>query len=278
MILRHYRIAWPVTLCLLIMVVLCGCASRINLSDDLQLLLKDLERKSYLVGQFRAEFTKVRKSPLFRDEMKVKGVLLFQKENRFQLQLSGDINVEILSDGEFLTIIHDGRDREFYHFRGDRDRSRFSDPLMVIVQSITGGQTDRFMRVSKTGSDDHLSLDIQPGNTPEFERMNDVYVEFSESGMINKVVIDFSDGSRDTTVFSSWSMLTQDAPAIVKMNERLESLSKAAPLEILPGSSRIESPPQANGDDSDPIKNHKKPILDNPVKENDGGLRPYSIE
>lgn len=238
---RHFRFLIAAFFSMTLSFLLQSCASRGAVNDDLEVLLRDLEKRSYMVGQFRADFHKARKSPIFDKEILVKGVLIFQKENKFQLTLSGDINVEILSDGQFLTIIHNGTDEEFYHFRGERDRSKFSDPLMSMINAITAGDMSKFANVNQTRSGNLMSLQIQPGAAPEFERIQNVWVDFSESGIIKKVVISFKNGSQDTTVFDSWSMLTQDDPSIVKMNARLEYLAKHIPSGILPGSTRLES-------------------------------------
>ncbi len=259
MIPYEFRIHGLVLLMCGIALILAGCASRVAINDDLDFMLRDLEKKAYVVGQFRADFHKIRQSHVFCREMNVKGKLTFQKENKFQLLLSGDINVEILSDGEFVTIVHDGRDEEFYHVRGDRDRSRFSDPLMTIINTITGGDLSKFSNVSQIRSDNLLRMEIQPGIAPEFERIRDVSVDFSESGAIRKVVINFKDGSRDTTVFDSWSMLTQDDASITKMNAKLEKIAKRIPSGILPGSTRLESYVE-NPQDDEPDRPLKKPI------------------
>ena len=257
--LHHFRFHVAFLFSVTLSFLLYGCASRAVINDDLEVLLGDLEKKSYMVGQFRTDFHKVRKSPLFSKEMVVKGALIIQKEDRFQLTLSGDINVEILSDGQFLTIIHDGTDEEFYHFRGERDRSKFSDPLMAMINTITGGDVGKFANVNKTTDGNLISLQIQPGAAPEFERMQNVWVDFSESGMIKKVVINFKNGSQDTTVFDSWSMLTQDDPSIAKMNAKLEHLASRLPSGILPGSTRLESHKSDDKPDSlDGV--YKKPI------------------
>ncbi len=256
---QHFRFLIAAFFSMTLSLMLQACASRGAVNDDLEVLLRDLEKRSYMVGQFKADFHKVRKSRLFDKEMLVTGVLIFQKDNKFQLTLSGDINVEILSDGQFLTIIHNGTDEEFYHFRGERDRSKFSDPLMAMINAITGGDSSKFANVNQTRSGNLMSLQIQPGGAPEFERMQNVWVDFSESGIIKKVVISFKNGSQDTTVFDSWSMLTQDDPSIVKMNARLEYLAKRIPSGILPGSTRLES--NKKTEDVDYIDGvYKKPI------------------
>ncbi len=256
---QHFRFHIALFFSLALSFILQGCASRGAVNDDLEVLLRDLEKKSYMVGQFRADFHKVRKSPLFEKDVLVRGALIFQKEKKYQLKLSGDINVEILSDGQFLTIIHNGTDEEFYHVRGERDRSKFSDPLMSMINAITSGDMSKFANVNQTRTDNLMSLQIQPGAAPEFERMQNVSVDFSESGIIKKVVINFKNGSQDTTVFDSWSMLTQDDPSIVKMNARLEYLAERIPSGILPGSTRLES--HKNVEDMDYIDGvYRKPI------------------
>ncbi len=39
------------------------------------------------------------------------------------------MNVEILSDGKEYSVTHDGQDQEIFRVHGERDLSRFSDPL-----------------------------------------------------------------------------------------------------------------------------------------------------
>lgn len=266
MILNQYRIFYNFLLLLLLIFMTNSCASRTVLNGDLEFLLKDLEKKSFLVRQFKAEFHKVRQSPVFKHEMHVKGNLVFQKEEKYMLQLNGDINVEILSDGEFLTIIHDGRDQEFYHLTGHRDRSKFSDPLMSIVNTISGGDLGKFSGVNQIKTDNQFTLEIQPGQAPEFERIKDVSVDFSESGVIRKVVLNFKDGSKDTTVFDSWSMLTQDDPSIIKLNAKLEHIANNIPSGILPGSTRLESHVESYPKDN-LDGNYKKPVLLNSISD-----------
>lgn len=133
---------------------------------------------------------------------------------------------------------------------------------MTIINTITGGDLSKFSNVSQVRSDNLLSMEIQPGIAPEFERIRDVSVDFSESGAIRKVVINFKDGSRDTTVFDSWSLLTQDDASITKMNAKLEKIAGRIPSGILPGSTRLESYVE-NPRDNELDSRLKKPIEKN---------------
>lgn len=276
MIVHESRTPISILITLVSALVLTSCASRVAQNGDLEFLLRDLEKKAYVVGQFRAEFHKVKESPLFSHGMRVNGNLTFQKENKFQLVLRGDVNIEVLSDGQFVTIIHDGKDEEFYHVRGDRDRSKFSDPLMTIVNTITAGDLSRFANVTQVRTDELLTMKILPGKGPDFERIRDVSVDFSESGYIRKVLINFKDGSTDTTVFDSWSMLTQDDPSILKMNAKLEKIAKHVPSGILPGSTRLESHTEGQSHD-DMDGNLKKPLSHSTIDERPS-IVPPSLE
>ena len=96
----------------LIFMGLGGCTGKNSLENvSLDNLISSLERKSYLIKQFRAEFVKVRRSPVFRRDLTVKGRLVFQRPSKFSLTMSGDANIEILSDGENINLIHDQRDQ-----------------------------------------------------------------------------------------------------------------------------------------------------------------------
>jgi outer membrane lipoprotein-sorting protein len=200
-----------------------GAAARKASLDE---LLRDVETKSYLVQQFRAQFEKTRRSDVFDRELSVKGNLIFQKPNKFHLSVSGDVNVEILSDGETITIVHDGRDQETYHVQGERDLSRFADPLMVLLQSIGNGGLRKFA-VARQGVRDHsVLLEAEPNGQLYFERTKKVLLKLSDSGEIRSVRLLYSDGDHDETVFHSWAMLARNDPEIIKLNSRLKTLSR----------------------------------------------------
>ncbi len=227
-------------LCVLCLWGLAGCGGGASFKKgSLDSLIRDVETKSYLVRQFRAQFEKTRCSAVFDRQLSVKGNLIFQKPNKFQLTMSGDVNVEILSDGETITIIHDGKDQETYHIQGERDLSRFADPLMVLLQGIGNGGLRTFS-VVRQGADDHaVVLEAEPKGQLYFERTKKVILKLSENGEIQSVRLLFADGDHDETVFHSWSMLASNDPAVVKLNSRLRTLSRRR----APSSSKTASGP-----------------------------------
>jgi len=228
------------------------CASTNNVvsESDLHSILKVVEKKAYIVGQFQADFHKIRKSDLFKHEARVNGRLIFQKPGRFQLKLTGDVNLQILSNGEFLSLIHDNCDLEFYKAQGERDLSRFADPMMVLVNSLSNGDTSRFANMSQKKQDDSTVLEIEPGDLSEFEAIKKVKVKFSDQGTIQSIEMFFQNGNEEKTIFDSWSLLTQDDPKIKIMNERIEKLSAMADTDLItntyqlkPDESLITDPP-----------------------------------
>ena len=211
----------------LLTLLLSCCASTSNLipESDLHSLLKIVEKKAYVVGQFQADFHKVRKSNLFEHETRMKGQLIFQKPGRFQLRLTGDVNLDILSDGDFVALIHDNSDVEFYKTQGERNLSRLADPMMLIVNALGNGETSRFAEMKQQRLNNALLLEIDPGDLSEFESIQKVNVKFSEQGTIESIEIFFRNGNVEKTIFDSWSLLTRDDPEIIKMNQRIKKLS-----------------------------------------------------
>ncbi len=134
----------PVTAGLLLL-GLTGCAGNGSLQNtSLDRLIDSLEKRAYLVKQFRAEFTKTRRATVFKRDLSVKGRLVFQRPNSFLLTMTGDVNLEVLSDGENISLTHDAKDHEVYRLQGERDLSKFSDPLMAVIRSIGDGGIRRF--------------------------------------------------------------------------------------------------------------------------------------
>ncbi len=211
----------------LLTLLLSCCASTSNLipQSDLHSLLKIVEKKAYVVGQFQADFHKVRKSNLFEHETRMKGRLIFQKPGRFQLRLTGDVNLDILSDGDFVALIHDNSDIEFYKTQGERNLSRLADPMMLIVNALGNGETSQFAEMKQQRLNNATLLEIDPGNLSEFESIQKVNVKFSEQGTIESIEIFFRNGNVEKTIFDSWSLLTKDDPEIIKMNQRIKKLS-----------------------------------------------------
>lgn len=205
-----------------------ACASKGPVSQDMSVdgLVQEVERKSYLFRQFRAEFTKTKRTSVFSRDVIVQGNLVFQKPNNFRLLLSGDVNVEILSDGKLISLTHDGVDQEIYQVHGDRDLSRFSDPLMLLLQNIGDGGLRRFAVVNNVAEKDSTLLQIEPVNDNKFERIKSVALRVSNSGVIKRVGIEFKDGDIDETAFRSWSVLTANDPDILLLNKKLSKLAK----------------------------------------------------
>jgi outer membrane lipoprotein-sorting protein len=209
-------------------VVLNGCGGVPVKTVDLETLLRDVEVKAYLVQRFRAQFVQTRRTELFTRDLTVRGNLVFEKPNKFHLTLGGDVNVEILSDGDHMTMIHDGKDRETFRLHGERDVSKFADPLMVLLQSMGNGGLRKFSLARNVSEDGSVILQAVPTGQTYFERTRKIELRLSATGEIQTVVLDFGHGNRDETVFQSWSMLAQNDPEIVKLHNRLRAFSREA--------------------------------------------------
>ncbi len=218
-------------------VFLTCCASTNNIvsESDIHSLLKIVEKKAYIVGQFEAKFHKTRKSSLFNHEACVDGRLIFQKPGRFELKLTGDVNLQILSDGEFVALIHDNSDLEFFKTDGERDMSKFADPMMLLVNCLSNGDTSRFAMMRQKQHHASTVLEIDPGDLSEFEAIREVKVKFSDQGTIQSIVMFFRNGNVEKTVFDSWSLLTQDDPKIQTMNKRIARISAMADSNLFKG-------------------------------------------
>jgi Outer membrane lipoprotein carrier protein LolA len=170
--------------------VLAGCAGKGSLSEiNLDRVLEDAEKKSSIVNRFRTEFVKTRQSSIFSRPLTVEGTLIFQKPNKFRLTITGDVNVEIVSDGKLVALTHDMRDREVYPAEGSRDLSAFADPLMIFIRELGKGA------LKKSGS-----------------------------GAIKRIKLRFTNGDFDDITFRSWTMLARNAPEILDLHERLNEL------------------------------------------------------
>lgn len=216
-------------LTVLVLVGLFGCAVSGPLRPtDFQDMVQDVEKKAQFVRQFRADFTKTRHTPVFNRDMTVKGSLIFQRPNKFLVTLTGDVNAELVSDGTTIHIVHDNKDQEVFQVQGERDQTRFADPLMLLINSIGQGGLRKFHPVHTESGDKLMTMEFRPHNETNFERIQSVTVQLSEDGQIRKVTIISDDGESEEVVFDSWRMLAQDDPDVVKLDEKLRALSASA--------------------------------------------------
>ena len=227
---------------LIVFAALAGaCAPKAQVREfELDKLVKAVEKRAYVVKRFRAAFTKTRKSALFKRELKVEGCLVFVKPNRFWMTTKGDVNVEVISDGKTIALTHDGRDRETYRLQGDRDMSRFADPLLLLVSRIGNGGFRKFA-VDVVSQDVRCTeIEVSPGSLTHFERMEKALLSFGTSGMLEKVRIVYKNGNWDETVFRSWSLLTPNDPQVLLLEKKLDNLgseiASAHPRRIASGS------------------------------------------
>jgi len=225
-------------LCALVLLGSCATQPLSRQQVSLETLTDEMGRKAQLVSRFEAVFIKTRRSAVFNRDLTVKGHLVFQRPDRFRLVLSGDVNVEILSNGKWFALIHDGRDEETFDVEGDRDLSRFSDPLMLLIDALGNGGLSRFSVLRQEYQDDGLMVELKPSPDYQFERISTVMVWFAGNGQIRKVNIRFTNGNEDETVFESWSMLAQDSPAVLTLEKRLQEISRE---EDAPSAQRIGS-------------------------------------
>jgi outer membrane lipoprotein-sorting protein len=222
-----------------LMPLLAACATKAPaVPARLDSLIESIEKKAYIVNQFRAKFVKTRHSTVFNRDLSVQGDLVFQKPNRFRLTMSGDVNADILSDGRIITLIHDQSDHEVFRVEGERDLSKFADPLVLIMQRIGDGGLRKFEVVKNVRDGSSTVLEIEPGNDTTFERIRKVSLSFSDFGEIGKVAIAFRNGDRDETVFQSWSLLARDDPEILQLNQRLQDMAQRSARSFPKNSSK----------------------------------------
>jgi outer membrane lipoprotein-sorting protein len=215
--------------------------------SDFEDLVQSMEAKSRLVDRFKTTFVKTRLSEVFNRALTIRGSLVFQKPNKFQLTMRGDVNVELLSDGARITVIHDKRDRETFEVQGDRDIARFADPLMALIESIGNGGLREFRAVQALEEEPSLLVQGEPRGQRYFERIERVTLLLNESGQIRKVTLLFKDGNRDETIFQDWQALASDHPDIQQLDERLSRImpERSPALALSATVARDRSEPQA---------------------------------
>jgi outer membrane lipoprotein-sorting protein len=192
--------------------------------SDFEDLVQSMEAKSRLVDRFKTTFVKTRLSDVFSRPLTICGCLVFEKPNKFQLTMTGDVNVELLSDGSRISVIHDQRDRETFEVQGDRDIAAFADPLMALLESVGTGGLREFRAVEVLEEEPSLLVQGEPRRQRYFDRIERVTLVVSESGQIRKVTLLFKDGDRDETIFQDWQVLASDHPDILQLGERLSRI------------------------------------------------------
>jgi len=211
-----------------ILFAVCSCAGKGSVAKvDLDNFLEDVEKQTYLIQQFSTEFAKTRRSSVFSQPLTVNARLVYQKPGYFLLALTGDVNVEILSDGKSVTLIHDQNVQETHPVQGDRDLRRFTDPLMLLIDQIGTGALRRFRTIRQEQMGDSILIEVAPGtNGNQFERIRSVTIVFSVFGEIRSVDINFKNGDEDRTVFENWALLAEDDPDILQLKHRLKRIAE----------------------------------------------------
>ena len=155
-----------------------------------------------------------------------------------------------------MGIIHDNRDLELFKTQGERDLSRFSDPMMLVVNCLTSGDTSRFANMAQRKSKDSTVLEIEPGDLNEFEAIKNVKVKFSDQGTIESIAMFFKNGNVEKTIFDSWSLLAQNDPKIQTMNERIGQMIALADSDPVTNLFRLKPGESSLSDTlSDPTMN-----------------------
>jgi outer membrane lipoprotein-sorting protein len=226
--------------------VLAGCALRIPPKKfDMNQVIQDIEKKAYFVQRFRAEFVKTRHTSVFDRDLSASGTLIFEKPNSFRLVTKGDVNVEIVSDGNVVSLIHDRKDQEIRRIYGERDWASFADPLIVILQNLSNGALRKFSTQKTRQEDKGFVVLLRPSEVTSLERIDKALLTFSPAGVIKEVTIHFKNGDWDQTLFRSWAMVTEDDPDILTLEKRLKEIRSLITLRKpqLPQPAASSAPP-----------------------------------
>ncbi len=209
-----------------VILLVASCAGPIPMKDfDLEKMSEAIEKRADAVDIVRTEFTKTRSTNVFNRDMAVQGRLIMQKPNKFRLTLMGDTNVEVLSDGKVVHMIHDLCFHDTYRMHGERDLARFADPLMTLLQGISSGALRKYAVVNRVAKGDSVMLEVVPGNGTDVERINRAFLWFGSGGELKRIRIFLKDGAVDDTVFTLWAILAPDDPEIVFLNRSLQELA-----------------------------------------------------
>lgn len=193
---------------------------------DLHDLLEDLQKKARIIKQFRADFVRVRTSGAFRVPMVVNGVLVYQKPGIFSLRYVGDINLEILSDGETIIVVHDHGHQDTFVPAGEGNGALVSDTVMSLIQNIGDGGLEKFSILGAEKLEDGMKIEMSPLRERPFHLVQRITLWISYLGELKRIKVFFDGGDQEDTVFESWSVLADNEPEIVELEARLRDLPR----------------------------------------------------
>jgi len=205
-----------------------GCAVKTSSGTlDFERIKENMDKKAQLVTRFRLDFTRTRRSCTFDRPLTVQGRLVFQKPDRFRVTTRGDVNVEVLSDGQFLALVHDGKDREIHTLHGDRDRAQFADPLMALLEGFGNGTMTRVAAVPAAAHENTAAIEITSDPSSRTERKYKILAWFTPDGIIEKARFVSDNGDNDEIRILSWAVLPANDPEIAELERRLQQVKAA---------------------------------------------------
>jgi len=221
-----------------------GCAVKTSSGTlDFERIKENMDKKAQLVSRFRLDFTRTRRSCTFDRPLTVQGKLVFQKPDRFRVTTSGDVNVEVLSDGRFLALVHDGKDREIHTLHGDRDRALFADPLMALLEGFGNGTMTRVAAVPDAAHENTAAIEITSDPSSRTERKYKILAWFTPDGIIEKARFVSENGDNDEIQVISWAVLPANDPEIAELERRLQQVKAAR--STVPGTRNTAGAPPA---------------------------------
>jgi outer membrane lipoprotein-sorting protein len=207
--------------------LLASCAGKaIGTDADFERILSTVEKKANAVSRFRVDFVKTRSSSVFNRALTVEARLIFEKPSSFRLVTSGDVNVEVVSDGKVIVLRHDQKDEEVYDIEGGRDRTVFADPMMLLINGLANGALRRYSILNQATDDDFVTIEVGAAAAGNVERTEKAILSFSKSGELRKARLVFRNGDEDEFAFRSWSMPARNDPELLELKRKLEMLPR----------------------------------------------------
>lgn len=209
--------------------LLASCAGKAIVTDaDLERIFSSVEKKANAISRFRVEFVKTRISSVFNRALRVEARLIFEKPNSFRMVTSGDVNVEVVSDGKVIVLRHDQKDEEVYDIEGGRDRTVFADPMMLLINGLANGALRKYSVVKQSADDDFVTIEVGTAATAVVERANRAILSFSKTGELRKARLVFRNGDEDDIMFRSWSIPGRNDPDLLELRQKIEMLPRQA--------------------------------------------------